>query len=209
MPTSAPTTCGVCSNRGRRKGEPIVLQIVTKMYFRKGVPLYSTVHRAVLYTNRSFLRDGVVDLPIGELAPSTGHSPVSTVTLSATEHLEAEYPDGERSTHITTGGTDLIDDLADVRSQRDLHPERRSGQATGAYLTRHCETSSGEQPLSQHLRPGPLRPGGGSRRASVVYVGADRPRAAPFRGCNAGNQADRARDAAGTGRPGARLTDRR
>jgi len=30
-----------------------------------------------------------VDLPVGELAPSTRIAPVSTVTVSVTEHLEA------------------------------------------------------------------------------------------------------------------------
>jgi hypothetical protein len=93
-----------------------VLQIVTKMYFREGVPLHSTVHREVLYTNCGFLRQDVVDLPVGELAPSTGISPVSTVTLSVTEHLEAEDPDGERSMLVATSGTELVDALADVLS---------------------------------------------------------------------------------------------
>src|ERR1700754_2683459 len=86
------------------------------MYFREGVPLHSTVHREVLYTSRHFLREGVVDLPVGELAPSTEHAPVSTVTLSVTEHLEAEDPDGESAMLVATAGTDLIDDLADVLS---------------------------------------------------------------------------------------------
>jgi hypothetical protein len=48
-----------------------VLQIVTKTYFPEGVPLRSTVHREVLYTNRSFLRRDPVELPVGELGPST------------------------------------------------------------------------------------------------------------------------------------------
>ena len=86
------------------------------MYFREGVPLYSTVHRDVLYTNRGFMQQGVVELPVGELAPSTGISPVSTVTLSVTEHLEAEDLDGERSIHVATDGTMLVDELADVLS---------------------------------------------------------------------------------------------
>jgi len=94
-----------------------VLQVVTKMYFREDVPLRSTVHREVLYTNRTFLRSGdVVELPIGELAPSTGIEPVSTVTISVTEHLEAEDLNGEPSILISTGGTELIDQLADVLS---------------------------------------------------------------------------------------------
>lgn len=93
-----------------------MLQIVTKMYFREGVPLFSTDHRTVLYTNRNFLREAALELPIGQLAPSSGIDPVSTVTATVTEHLEAELPNGERSSHHATGGVDLIDDLADVLS---------------------------------------------------------------------------------------------
>jgi len=93
-----------------------VLQIVTKMYFRPGVRLNSTVHRDVLYTNRSFLSREPIELLVGELAPSTGVSAVSSVTVSVTEHLEAERPDGESEMLIATGGTELIDDLADVLS---------------------------------------------------------------------------------------------
>jgi hypothetical protein len=93
-----------------------VLQIVTKMYFREGVPLYSTVHRDVLYTNRNFLRSDLLDLPVGQLAPSTIVGTVSTVTVSVTEHLEAEYPDGKPSMHVATSGTELIDALAAVLS---------------------------------------------------------------------------------------------
>lgn len=93
-----------------------MLQIVTKMYFRQDVPLHSTVHREVLYTNRGFLRADLVDLPVGELAASTSVRPVSTVTLSVTEYLEAEDPDGKRSVLIATGGTELVDAVADVLS---------------------------------------------------------------------------------------------
>jgi len=99
-----------------KKAGSRVLQIVTKMYFREGVPLHSTVHREVLYTNRRFLRGDVVDLPVGELAPSTSIQPVSTVTVSVTEHLEAEHLDGEPSVLVATDGTVLIDALADVLS---------------------------------------------------------------------------------------------
>jgi hypothetical protein len=86
------------------------------MYFREGVPLHSTVQRDVLHTNRNFLRTALVSLPVGELAPSIGARPVSTVTLSVTEHLEAEHPDGEPSVLIATSGIELIDQLADVLS---------------------------------------------------------------------------------------------
>jgi len=93
-----------------------VLQIVTKMYFRSGVPLHETVHRDVLYTNCTFFRDGQIELPLGVLAPSTAPSAVSTVTVSVTECLEAEDPNGERSMVVATGGLELIDDLSVVLS---------------------------------------------------------------------------------------------
>ena len=93
-----------------------MLQIVTGMYFRPGVRLNSTVHRAVLYTNRGFIRSEEVELPVGKLLPSTGFPQVSTVTVSVTERLEAVLPDGRDDILIASGGTELIDDLADVVS---------------------------------------------------------------------------------------------
>lgn len=93
-----------------------MLQIVSKMYFRPGVPLHETVHRDVLYTNCTFLRDGQVELPVGVLAPSTAASAVSTVTVCVTEYLEAQDLDGERSGLVATGGLELIDDLSVVLS---------------------------------------------------------------------------------------------
>lgn len=93
-----------------------MLQIVTKMYFREGVSLHSTVQRDVLYSSRNFLRGDLIHLPVGELAPSTSVGPVATVTVSVTEHLEAEDPDGQRSVLVATSGAELIDALADVLS---------------------------------------------------------------------------------------------
>jgi hypothetical protein len=93
-----------------------MLQIVTKMYFRSGVPLNTQLHRQVLYTNRSFLTTEVAELPVGELAPSSAKYDVAAVTASVVEYLEAERPDGESEILITTSGIDLIDDLADVLS---------------------------------------------------------------------------------------------
>jgi len=93
-----------------------MLQIVTGMYFRAGVRLYSTLHRAVLYTNRGFLSSEEIELPVGKLLPSTGYQPVSAVTVSITEHLEAVLPDGRDDIRISSGGAELIDDLAAVLS---------------------------------------------------------------------------------------------
>jgi hypothetical protein len=93
-----------------------MLQIVTGMYFRTGVRLNCTVHRGVLYTNRGFLRREEIELPVGKLLPSSGFRTVSTVTVSVTEQLEAVLPDGTDDFRIASGGTELIDDLADVLS---------------------------------------------------------------------------------------------
>ena len=93
-----------------------MLQIVSKMYFRDGVPLHTTIHRRALYSNIEFLTRDVVTLPIGELAASTGATPVTTMMLSVTEHVEAEELDGSRNMHIATGGEELVDAVADVLS---------------------------------------------------------------------------------------------
>ena len=93
-----------------------MLQIVTGMYFRPGVRLNSTMHRAVLYTNRGFIRSEEIELPVGNLLPSTGFPRVSTVTVSVTERLEAVRPDGTDDILIASSGKELIDDLADVLS---------------------------------------------------------------------------------------------
>lgn len=93
-----------------------MLQIVTKQYFRPGVPLHETLHRRVLHTNRVFLNTDPIDLPVGRLLPSDGHGPVSQVTLEVTEFLEAEELDGSRQTQVATGGDELVSDLADVLS---------------------------------------------------------------------------------------------
>ncbi|HEX3804880.1 MAG TPA: hypothetical protein VHV75_18790, partial [Solirubrobacteraceae bacterium] len=95
-----------------------MLQIVTKMYFREGVPLHTTIHRDVLYTNCLFLRQVPITLSIAEIGPSTGMAAVSSLAVAITEHLEAEELDGSRAAHVATGGTELFDDLADVMSFR-------------------------------------------------------------------------------------------
>lgn len=90
-----------------------MLQIVTGMYFRD-VPLYETTHRAVLYTNASSLSRDAIDLPVGRFLFSTTMSPVTAVTIEAIERLEAVRPDGSDEFVRATGGTELINDAADV-----------------------------------------------------------------------------------------------
>lgn len=98
----------------RRLGDDgSVLQIVTGMYFRD-VPLYETTHRAVLYTNASSLSRDAIELPVGRFLLATTMTPVTAVTIEATERLEAVRPDGSDEFMRATGGTELINDAADV-----------------------------------------------------------------------------------------------
>ena len=129
-----------------------MLQIVTKKYFRVGVPLHSTVHRQVLYTNRSFLTPEPIQLPVGRLLPTAGTEPLSTVTVEVTEYLEAEDEHGTSAVLEATSGHALVDDLADVLSfacnstfSRDVDLVRRlvptsldqTPRGTAASLFRH------------------------------------------------------------------------
>jgi hypothetical protein len=96
-----------------------VLQVVTKKYFRKGVPLRTTEHRRVLYTNRHVVTGQTIDLPIGSLQASV--SPVASpfaFTATVVEHLETKELDGSDSVLVATSGDDLINDLAAVLSFR-------------------------------------------------------------------------------------------
>jgi hypothetical protein len=91
-----------------------VLQIVTGMYFREGVDVNRTLHRAVFYTNGTTLSSDPVELPVGRLLFATWPVSVGTVTIEAEEQLEAAGPDGQPEFHISTGGHELLDDLAAV-----------------------------------------------------------------------------------------------
>ena len=132
------------------------------MYFRPGVELYSRVHREVLYTNRYLLREEPLQLSVAELAGASGIEPVSTVTVSATEFLEAELEDGTHSTHVATSGTELIDDLADVLSfaldsvfHRDADTVRRLVTAEDPTRPELSARGSSTQPST---RPGTSDP---------------------------------------------------
>ena len=93
-----------------------MLQIASKMYFRPGVKLYETTHRDVYYTN-ALLPTRELALPAGRLLPSsTLYFWMNSMTVEASEALEAVLEDGSDSGHIATGGSELIDDLADVLS---------------------------------------------------------------------------------------------
>jgi hypothetical protein len=90
-----------------------VLQVDTGMYFRD-VPLHETLHRRVLYTNLSTYEPSPVELPVGTLRPSTQFKAVNTLTVEVLERLEGVQPNGQDEWLISTGGDELVEDLAMV-----------------------------------------------------------------------------------------------
>jgi hypothetical protein len=96
-----------------------VLQIVTKKYFREGVPLHVTPHRRVLYTNRYVVTSDPIDLPVGSLQASASVSATPfSFTATVVEHLEAKDIDGSDAGLVASSGDELLDDLAAVLSFR-------------------------------------------------------------------------------------------
>jgi hypothetical protein len=92
-----------------------MLQIITGMYF-KTAPCYETRHRRVLYTNAKFTDAELVDLPIGSLASSTKEATINAVTVQFTERLEVADEDGKDLFLISTGGDEIVEDIATVLS---------------------------------------------------------------------------------------------
>jgi hypothetical protein len=93
-----------------------MLQIVTRQFFREGIPVRSTPQRRVLYTNCLFLDRRTIELPVGDLTPATGAELPGAVLATVMEHLEAEELDGSSAMLVATSGDELLDDLADVLS---------------------------------------------------------------------------------------------
>jgi hypothetical protein len=90
-----------------------MLQIVTGMYFRD-VELRETRHRDVFYSNATRLHADDIELPIGRFLFTSPIAPVTPVTIEAVERLEAVRPDGTSDPHISTGGEELLGDVATV-----------------------------------------------------------------------------------------------
>jgi hypothetical protein len=93
-----------------------MLQITTGIYFRSCVALNSHRHRQVYYTNRAFLPFEDVDFPVGRVLPSTTMTSVSAIMIEAVEHREVLTEDGSHDFVLASGGTELLDDIADVLS---------------------------------------------------------------------------------------------
>lgn len=92
----------------------LVLQIASGMYFRPGVPVNETLHRATVYTNGFRVGSDPVELPMAGLRFSTGIATVSAVTVEVVDRLEAERADGEPEFMIATSGQELVADVAAV-----------------------------------------------------------------------------------------------
>lgn len=92
-----------------------MLQISTGKFFRD-VPLHETNHRRVLYTNVNFLGRSMIDLSVATLLPSNESKSVTTVTVEFVERLEAVRLDGTPEMMASTGGDQILDDLAFVLS---------------------------------------------------------------------------------------------
>jgi hypothetical protein len=94
----------------------VMLQVISGMYFRAGVPLYETNHRRVLFTNVHFLKMERIDLPFGYLTPSSSfHSP-NSVMVHFTEKVEAVNEAGEDEFMMSTGGDAILEDIAVILS---------------------------------------------------------------------------------------------
>ncbi|HET7691255.1 MAG TPA: hypothetical protein VFK41_12790 [Nocardioidaceae bacterium] len=94
-----------------------MLQIVTKMYFAPDASLHISAHRVAVHTNLAFLGAGRdrIELPVGTLIPESGLASTSTVMIEVVEHLEKELDEaGASAGLVSTGGAELVDDLAAV-----------------------------------------------------------------------------------------------
>jgi hypothetical protein len=79
-----------------------------------------------------------------------------SVTLSVTDHLEAENLDGHPSLLVATGGTELVDARADVlslRAQRNLSRDADFLEQVGARIRRRVEAVIGRPAAPAHVLP--------------------------------------------------------
>lgn len=92
-----------------------MLQIVTGKFFRD-VELTVTEHRHLLYTNAWVMQGGRLTLPMATLDWSTDLEHISAVTVESTEKLESVQLNGEPEILVSTGGRELLEDIANVLS---------------------------------------------------------------------------------------------
>ncbi len=92
-----------------------MLQIATGK-FARDVPLNSTKHRIVLYTNAVRFDSPIIETVFGNLMPASVGNPTKAWVVETTEKLEAEALSGENEIMISTGGSDIASDFAVVLS---------------------------------------------------------------------------------------------
>ncbi|GAA3826692.1 hypothetical protein GCM10022380_51710 [Amycolatopsis tucumanensis] len=90
----------------------LMLQIAAGRFFRPDVPLNETEHRYTVYSNACFVGEPPIALPVGEVIASTEMGLTSSAMIAVVDRLERQRPDGTDDFMISTGGTDLVDDLA-------------------------------------------------------------------------------------------------
>lgn len=90
-----------------------MLQVVSGKFFSTD-KIHQTLHRGTFYTNYRSFQDAPIAMAVGRLLPSTGVSGLGTFTYEITEKIE--YVDRSSGTMVSTGGAELVDDVAAVFS---------------------------------------------------------------------------------------------
>jgi hypothetical protein len=90
-----------------------MLQVVSGKFFSTD-KLYETVHRGTFYTNYRSLQDAPITTTVGRILPSTGVPGLGTLTYEITEKIE--YVERSTGTMVSTGGAELVNDVASVFS---------------------------------------------------------------------------------------------
>lgn len=97
-----------------------MLQISTGMYFEPNAPVHEYTHREVYFTNIGLITDedtassAPVELPIGGFTFATTVGNVNSVMVEVVDRLEKLNEDGSPAVMVATGGTEHLDDAADV-----------------------------------------------------------------------------------------------
>lgn len=97
-----------------------MLQISTGMYFKPGAPVHDYTHREVYFTNIGPIIDeekvssDPVGLPVGLFTFDTTLGDVNSVMVEVVDRLEKLNEDGSPAVMVATGGTEHLDDAADV-----------------------------------------------------------------------------------------------
>jgi len=90
-----------------------MLQVVSGKFFSTN-KIHETLHRGTYYTNYRSFQDVPIVTAVGRILPSTGVSGLGTLTYELTEKIE--YIDRAAGTMVSTGGVELVSDLAAVFS---------------------------------------------------------------------------------------------